>query len=663
MIEKLNMKTPNFTDENIEKIAQIFPDCLTEKKDENGNLVKAIDFDLLKQELSSNIVEGNKERYSINWPGKKKAMLKANEPINKTLRPCVEESVNFDTTQNLYIEGDNLDALKLLQESYINKIKMIYIDPPYNTGNDFVYKDNFTKDVEDEYLEGGQKDEDGGRLVANLDSNGRYHSDWLSMMYPRLKLARNLLKDDGVIFISIDDNEVHNLRKICDDIFGENNFVTEFIWEKKKKPSFLHRNIGKLSEYILCYVKNTENTFPFSIDTTTIGKKYPLNNAGNSINKLIFPAKTIKFNMNDCEIEPQNMSEGNIITKLLTHLVVKNGLNENEFILEGEWRYSQIKINEIIKNNETIVISKIPFRPNHIKSGGEVKKMKNNFSPTHYKMETNEDATEQLIKLFGKEIFDTPKPLKLLKTLIKSVTYENKDNIILDFFSGSSTIAEAVISLNLDKGNRKFINIQVAENLDTSIQTATGKSKEVLTNAITFLNDIKKPRLITEIGKERIRRAGKKILEENKEKEGIEDLDIGFRVLKIDSSNMKDVYYTPDTLTQSQLPGLVENIKNDRSPEDLLFQVLLDWGVDLTLNITKDKINGQDVYFVDDNSLCACFDKGLSEEFIKELASISKEKDMMRVVFRDNGFDKDETKDNVVQIFKQQSPTTEVRSI
>ncbi|RLA82954.1 MAG: site-specific DNA-methyltransferase [Epsilonproteobacteria bacterium] len=662
-MEKLNMKTPNFTDENIEKIAQIFPDCLTEKKDENGNLVKAIDFDLLKQELSSNIVEGNKERYSINWPGKKKAMLKANEPINKTLRPCVEESVNFDTTQNLYIEGDNLDALKLLQESYINKIKMIYIDPPYNTGNDFVYKDNFTKDVEDEYLEGGQKDEDGGRLVANLDSNGRYHSDWLSMMYPRLKLARNLLKDDGVIFISIDDNEVHNLRKICDDIFGENNFVTEFIWEKKKKPSFLHRNIGKLSEYILCYVKNTENTFPFSIDTTTIGKKYPLNNAGNSINKLIFPAKTIKFNMNDCEIEPQNMSEGNIITKLLTHLVVKNGLNENEFILEGEWRYSQIKINEIIKNNETIVISKIPFRPNHIKSGGEVKKMKNNFSPTHYKMETNEDATEQLIKLFGKEIFDTPKPLKLLKTLIKSVTYENKDNIILDFFSGSSTIAEAVISLNLDKGNRKFINIQVAENLDTSIQTATGKSKEVLTNAITFLNDIKKPRLITEIGKERIRRAGKKILEENKEKEGIEDLDIGFRVLKIDSSNMKDVYYTPDTLTQSQLPGLVENIKNDRSPEDLLFQVLLDWGVDLTLNITKDKINGQDVYFVDDNSLCACFDKGLSEEFIKELASISKEKDMMRVVFRDNGFDKDETKDNVVQIFKQQSPTTEVRSI
>ncbi|MDF1876034.1 site-specific DNA-methyltransferase, partial [Sulfurimonas sp. SAG-AH-194-I05] len=303
---------------------------------------------MLKQELSGSIVEGSKERYSMNWPGKKEALLQANTPTTKVLRPCKEESVAFDTTENLYIEGDNLEALKLLQKSYYNKIKVIYIDPPYNTGKDFIYKDNFTQGKAAYLKKSGQRDANGERLVTNTESSGRYHSAWLSMMYPRLKLARNLLKDDGVIFISIDDNEIHNVRKICDEIFMEENFVTEFVWEKKKKPSFLHKNVAKLSEYILCYVKNQENTFPFSIESTTEGKKHPLNQAGNTLHTLTFPAKSIKFTMPDGTIEPQDMSRGRIITRLLSPVIIKEGRNENEFILEGEWRYAKKKIYEII---------------------------------------------------------------------------------------------------------------------------------------------------------------------------------------------------------------------------------------------------------------------------------------------------------------------------
>lgn len=635
--EKLDMKTVDFKNENIAKIAELFPNVVSE--DENG---KAIDFEALKQELSENIIDGYKERYSLNWAGKREAQLSANTPTTKTLRPCKEESVDFDTTENLYIEGDNLEVLKILQESYMNKIKMIYIDPPYNTGNDFIYNDTFKRDTQEELIESGQIDEEGGRLVSNPDSNGRYHSDWLSMMYPRLKLARNLLKEDGVIFISIDDNEIHNLRKVCDEVFGENNFVSEFIWEKKKKPSFLHKNVGKLSEYILCYVKNTEKTFPFSIEKTTEGKKYPLNNAGNSINTLTFPPKTVRFNMDDTVISPQDMSEGNIITKLLTEVIVKDNYNENEFLLEGEWRYSQAKVNEIIKNNESIVISKIPFRPNHIKSGGEVKKMKNNFSPTHYNMETNEDATEQLITLFGKDLFDNPKPNKLLKTLIQSISYreEDKEDIILDFFSGSSTTAHATMKLNSeDNGNRKFIMVQLPEETDEKSEAYKEGYKT-----------------IPEIGKERIRRAGKKIVEES----GKTDLDIGFRVLKLDSSNMKEVYFNPNEISQQNLFESVDNIKEDRSDLDLLFGVLIDWGVDLTLPITKETILGKTCYFVDEDSLCACFEDSIDEEFIKELAS----KDMLRVVFKDSSFgNNDDLKDNVSQIFKQLNPNVDIKVI
>ena len=379
-MDNLKMHTPDLAAENFRKLAALFPNAVTETIDENGDVVRAIDADVLRQEIATHVVEGRAERYQFTWPGKRQAILTANAPISKTLRPCIEESVGRDgkpggfNSENLYIEGDNLEVLKLLRETYLGKIKMIYIDPPYNTGSDFVYEDDFAESI-DEYIgHSGQYDEYGDRLVTNLESNGRFHTDWLNMIYSRLKLARDLLSDDGAIFISIDDNEAAQLRKICDEIFGERNFVAEFAWEKKKKPSFLHKNVGKLNDYILCYVKNTIMSQPFSVETTTEGKKYPLNNAGNTLAILTFPAGYVKFNMPDGTISPQDMSEGAIITRLLDTVHIVNGHNSESFRLEGEWRYSQKKLNEIISNSEGIVISKIPFRPNHIKSGGEIKK-------------------------------------------------------------------------------------------------------------------------------------------------------------------------------------------------------------------------------------------------------------------------------------------------
>ncbi|WP_419677718.1 site-specific DNA-methyltransferase [Aliarcobacter lanthieri] len=621
---QLDGKSKDLINENIEKLKEIFPEVFSEGK---------IDFSKLEEELG--VFKNNEnERYNFTWNGKSEAKKIALTPSTGTLRPCKEESKDWDTTQNLYIEGDNLEVLKLLQKSYHKKVKMIYIDPPYNTGKDFVYKDNFRDNIKN-YLElTGQVDSDGNKLSTNSETSGRYHSDWLNMIYPRLKLARNLLKDDGVIFISIDDNEVANLRKLCDEIFGEDNFVSEFIWEKKKKPSFLHKNVGKLSEYILCYLKNTEQTFPFSIETTTEGKKYPLNNAGNSINKITFPPKTVKFNMDDCEIEPQDMSEGNIITKLLTKLIVKNHLNENEFILEGEWRYSQAKINEIIMNGEVIVISKIPFRPNHIKDGGEIKKMKNNFSPTHYQMETNEDATDQIISLFDKDLFDNPKPIKLLQTLIQATTYMEDNSIILDFFSGSATTAHAVMKLNSeDDGNRKFICVQLPELTSENSEAYKAGYKN-----------------ICEIGKERIRRAGEKVKTES----GKDDLDIGFKVLKLDSSNIKSWDSDFENL-ETNLLDSVENIKSDRNEEDLLYEILLKYGLDLTLPIEEKEVNGKKLYNIGFGALIICLDSNISIDITDDIIAIKKEYDseITRVVFKDSGFKNATEKTNIIKTLNQ----------
>jgi adenine-specific DNA-methyltransferase len=608
---KLDTDSKDIMSENLRSLKELFPSVIKDG---------TIDVEALKN-IIGDISEPNTEYYNFTWAGKSDAFKIIKEKSKATLKPLKsdDESLNFENTGNIFIEGDNLEVLKILQKTYHNAIKMIYIDPPYNKDKDFVYPDKWSEGLES-YLEYAKLvDEDGNITSSNAEDKavkqGRKHSRWLTMMYPRLFLARNLLKDDGVIFISIDDDEVHNLRNICNEIFGEENFVSEFIWEKKKKPSFLHKNVGKLTEYILCYVKNSENTFPFSVETTTEGKKYPLNNAGNSINQLVFPPKTVKFNMDDTVIQPQDMSEGNIVTRLLTELIIKDNCNENEFVLEGEWRYSQTKINEIIENNETLVISKIPFRPNHIKAGGEVKKMKNSFSPTHYEMETNEDATEQLISLFKKDIFDNPKPIKLLKTIIKAITYqdEDKEDIILDFFAGSGSTAHAVMALNTeDGGNRKSISVQLPEHLDKKEQ------KE----AISFLESIEKPTNIAEITKERIRRAGRKIKEENPDT----TIDTGFKVFRLSESNFKK--WDENIQTKEQLKVsldlFVNNVKKRAKPLDMLYEVILSKGLSLNSTIDEVTIGGKSMYKVNSDrvELLACFEDEITKDALEAVVSL-----------------------------------------
>lgn len=640
-MKKLDMHSPNMTQENIARIRELFPGCVTEAKDASGKVRLAVDFDLLRQELSESIVEGPQERYHLNWPGKRDALRTANAPIAKTLRPCREESVKFDTTKNLFIEGDNLDALKLLQETYLGKVKMIYIDPPYNTGNDFLYNDDFVQNTNDFLKSSNQKDEEDNRLVANTDANGRFHSDWLSMIYPRLKLARNLLLDNGLIFISIGEQEIDNLLRLTKEVFGEDNFVTSFLRQRKKKPSFLHSNVGSMFEYVVCIAKNRVYAPPFSVDVTTAGKKYPLNNAGNSIGILDFPPKSVRFSLNKASYKPQDMSEGNIITHLLDNVVVDDHMNVDAFRLKGEFRYSQSRLEEIVLAGEAITISKEPFRPNHVKAGGEIKKMHNLLTPETYRVGTNEDGTSELESLLGAALFDNPKPSSLIRVLCQAVTYDDPDALIMDFFSGSGSTGDAVMHLNAeDGGNRKFIMVQLPESCDKNSEAFKAGYKT-----------------IAEISKERIRRAGKKILE------GVchEDWnkDVGFRVLKIDTSNMADVYYTPDKIDQKQIDLFADNVKPDRKPEDLLFQELLSCGVDLSLPIRKEEVQGKTIFFVDENALIACFDTDVNEKLVKELAKHKP----LRVVFRDNGFVSDAVKINVDQIFKQMSPGTDVKSI
>ncbi len=655
-MEKLKLHSKDLTAENIAKIAALFPNCLTETKADDSTLKHAIDFDLLRQELSADLIEGPQERYRLDWPGKREALATANAPIAKTLRPCREESVDFGSTKNLFIEGDNLEALKTLQETYLNRVKMIYIDPPYNTGNDFVYDDDFSENPEEYFKRSNQIDENANRLVANKDTNGRFHSDWLNMMFPRLKLARNLLRDDGVIFISIDDGEISNLRKICDEIFGPDNFCGVFVWEKKKKPSFLNANMGTVTDYIVAYARSRDKSPPFYAGKVEDGKKFPFNNAGNSESILCFPPKSVQFRCEDQVIAPQDMSEGNIITELLDQLEITNGTNASKFRLRGEWRYSQNKLNEFVKNGDEILISKVPFRPNYINRSGASKKASNFLSHRTYNIPTNEDATEEIRQLFETDVMSYPKPTGLVKFLVKAVT--SGQDLILDFFAGSATTADAVMQLNAEDGEqRRYIMVQLDEDCDDNSEASKA-------GYVT----------IASLARERIRRAGAKIGAELKaqlesELPGSENhqrltttleiLDRGFRVLKVDTSNMAEVYYRPDEVTQEGLGMQVENIKADRTPEDLLFQVLLDWGVDLALPIAQETIAGKTVFFVDDNALAACFDPGLDEDFIKELAT----REPLRTVFRDASFATDATKINIEQIFKALSPHTELKTI
>ncbi len=620
-MEKLKMHSPDFVEENIENLAALFPNCVTESENKDGVPKKSIDFDLLKQELSTHIVEGPQERYHLNWPGKREALLTANTPIAKTLRPCREESVNFDKTENLFIEGDNLDALKLLQETYLGKVKMIYIDPPYNTGKDFIYADNFAESTEDYLLESGQKDEEGNRLIANTDSNGRFHSDWLSMMYSRLKLARNLLKDDGVIFISIDDGESYNVRKLCNEVFGENKFIAQFIWKSRQNKDNRTKNGASIDhEYVVAYGKTIRGA-----DRDLRGYSNPDNDSrGNWTSANMVGLATADRRPN------------------LHYDLVDPATSINYGRPQMGWRYDKKTMAKLISENRILWPSTPNGRPRKKSFLSELSSERTGYSSIIGIDVYTRNGTADIAELFGKRVMDFPKSVEIVKELINQGDL-GSNGIVLDFFAGSSSTAHAVMQLNAeDEGNRKFIMVQLPEECDEKSEAFKAGYKT-----------------IAEISKERIRRAGKKIKEENATT--TTNLDTGFRVLKTDSSNMVDVHYTPDAIEQTLLARLSNNIKGDRTSEDLLFQVLLDWGVDLTLPLAKETIADREVFFVDGNALAACFEKNgkITEDFCKELA----QREPLRVVFRDSGFKDDSVKINVEQIFKLMSPHTEVKTI
>jgi adenine-specific DNA-methyltransferase len=662
-MEKLKMHTPDLTQDHIARIRELFPNCVTEARDESGKVKLSVDFNQLKQELSDSIVEGPQERYHLNWPGKREALLTANAPIAKTLRPARAESVDFDTTKNLFIEGDNLEALKLLQETYLGKVKMIYIDPPYNTGNDFLYDDDFEDDTESFLVKSNQKDESGDRLVANTESNGRFHSDWLSFIYPRLKLARNLLKDDGAIFISIDDSEQENLKKIASEIFGDDNFIAEFVWAAGRKNDSKHVSVSH--EYILVYAKNKEflkaHNIQWRVRKTGLDEIY---SAYGKIKKTHgddyasmtaalrqwysglsdgHPAKRHKhYNTIDhCGVYfPADISWPGGGGPKYEVLHPKTG--QPCKIPSRGWMFGDAQ-----KMKEAIADDKVHFGEDEDSVPCIKAYLKDSEEEVPYSVfyQDGRASTKRLRTLLGDDVFSHPKDEEVLAELIEACT--EKGDIICDFFAGSCTTAHSTFIANQKQSvSRQFIMVQLAEVIDSS--KATGKRRQLLARAENFLNSIKKPRTIAEISKERIRRAGKTF-------KG----DTGFRVLKIDTSNMAEVYYTPDGVKQDDLLAAVDNIRPDRSPEDLLFQVLLDWGVDLTLPIAQKTVQGKTVFFVDGNALAACFDAGITEELVKELAA----EKPLRVVFRDNGFASDAVKINAEQIFKQMSPGTDMKSI
>ncbi len=667
------MHSPNFTDENIAKLAAIFPGCVTESVDEDGNLQKSIDFDQLKQELSTHIVEGPQERYQLNWPGKQEALFTANAPIAKTLRPYRDESVDFDITKNLFIEGDNLDALKLLQETYLGKVKIIYIDPPYNTGKDFIYTDKFANSTEEYLLNSGQIDEEKNRLVANTDSNGRFHSDWLSMIYSRLKLARNLLKDDGVIFISIDDGEQANLKRICDEIYGEDNFIDTIAVEMSttsgpKTVNAQQGTIVKNVEFVHIYRKSvnfdkTPHTPLFDgIDSYDTHYTVWLNDDG-SLGSLA--EKLLEDNVVGSEIRRYGLLNRNKFSIKNMDQLLSLSQSAKTFIDANLKKIASIDRPPVsAMGRSTPVGYWEAFEVDHrtyfltTLSNGKLKalvplalnyRLSDDYKPRFGRTVIRGDLWKGFhqdmgnVAKEGEVTFSNgKKPIRLIKQLIKWA-HSKGDAIILDFFAGSATTAHAVMQLNSeDDGNRKFIMVQLPESCNDKLETSR----------YDFSN-------IADISKERIRRAGRKI--KNESPVTTQQLDTGFRVLKVDSSNMADIYYTPDAVEQKQLNLLTDNIKADRTSEDLLFQVLLDWGVDLTLPITRETINNREVFFVDNNALVACFVKNgqVTEDFCKELTKHQP----LRVVFRDSGFKDDSVKINVEQIFKLMSPHTEVKCI
>ena len=628
-MDKLKMHSPDLTQDNIAKIRALFPGCVTEAADENGKLRLAVDFDQLKQELSDSIVEGPQERYHLNWPGKREALITANAPIAKTLRPARDESVDFDTTQNLFIEGDNLEALKLLQETYLGKVKMIYIDPPYNTGNDFVYDDDFAESSAEFFERSNQKDDEGNRLVANTATNGRFHSDWLSMIASRLWIAKRLLHEEGAIFVSIDENEAPSLRKLCDEVFGAENYRNSIIVRRRVKSlnvQFADNGLSSLNvgfEYVLVY------------------------------------GKSPSFLMNALQAPKVNAK------KTGTWNVFWSGADRPTMRYEllgftpstGQWRWSKEKAVEGVKNyneylanySDSLTLEEYWAKTGSSKrfvrriEGGEGKNGGVQYwiapSDTALRSSNWMDIEVSEIRKEFDLPFSNPKSVKLMQEIVK--LSRDPSALILDFFAGSGTTAQAVLQQNAaDGGMRRIFSVQIPEAL-----------KEIgHVNEAHFSS-------LADVSKERIRRAGQKILEGECHPDW--NKDVGFRVLKIDSSNMADVFYTPDQTSQADLLARVDNVKPDRTAEDLLFQVLLDWGVELTLPIRRETVQGKTVFFVDDTALMACFDDGISEDLVKELAGHAP----LRIVFKDTGFADDQTKINVRQIFKAMSPETEVKAI
>lgn len=683
-MEKMKFETPDMAQMNVEKIAALFPNCVTEIKTKDGKLKKAVNFDALKQMLGESVAEGD-ESYEFTWVGKRDAMVEAAKPIRKTLRPCVEESKNFDTTENLYIEGDNLEALKLLQEGYLGKVKMIYIDPPYNTGNDFIYKDDFRMDSAKYAEESGAVDDEGNRMVQNSDSNGRFHSDWCSMIYSRLLLARNLLTDDGVIFISIDDNEQANLKKICDEVFGEACFVDSIVWNKRI-PKNDNKGIGNIHENVLAYVRDAllvrqftmmkdglDEVFELLADLKK--KNVPIDIAEKELkkfyNKKGFDRGITLYCNLDNNYEPWgkiNVSWPNADTFGPRFDVLHPLTKKPTKVPERGWRWNQESFNSkldyknVVKRYDgSFVCGEIWFAEDELTQPSSIKYLKDvGKMLLRSIVSLKSDGGMELEKIFdGKSFFSYPKPVSILRLLLGSI--EENDCLILDFFSGSATTAHAVMQLNAeDGGRRKFIMVQLPEKCDENSEAAKAGYKT-----------------ICEIGKERIRRAGDKILAEQQAKEKsasdktdlfdsasdkpatAKPLDIGFRVLKIDDSNMKDVYYSAGEISQQDLIEQISNVKDGRTDLDLLFGCLVDWGVSLSLPIKTETIENLQVYNVNDGDLVACFANDIPEAAIRQIAAAKP----LRAVFRDSSFKSDSAKINVTEIFKTISPNTTVKVI
>lgn len=661
-MEKLKMQTADGVQDNISRIAELFPECITEVNDQMGGVKRSIDFDKLRQLLSSDIVEGNEERYQFTWPDKRKAILAANAPINATLRPCQEESVDFDTTQNLYIEGDNLDVLKCLKETYLHKVKMIYIDPPYNTGKDFIYGDNFSEKSEDYLSNSYQYDEQGNRLTTNIETNGRFHTDWLNMIYPRLKVARDLLTEDGVIFISIDDHEVENLRKICDEIFGVSNFTGCIVLQTATDNN--PRQINTEHEYILCYCKNKEAQDYWYADSEKaklIQNKYQ--ELKEKYQKDIVEIQTelrawIKDNKDELKgvAHYDNVDykgvfhDGDIANTTFggyEYTILHPVTNKPCKVPEKGFRFPEETMKKMIADDD------IMFGTDEttlIKPKKRLENAKEVLRSVIY--EDGRSSTKQFESLMARDIFQNPKSTSILCRLFNFVI--EKDDYVMDFFSGSASTAETIMRLNSKHPglNIKYILVQIPENIDKVIETAKDKAKKTAKNAINFLDSINKPHTICEIGKERIRRAGAKIKADSPLT--TQHLDTGFRVLKLDSSNMKDVFYSPKETSQLELFRYVDNVKDDRTSEDLLFQVMLELGATLDSKIEESVVDGKTIYNVADGYLVACFDQEVSDEVVTAIAKMQP----TYAVLRDTSLANDATATNFEQIFKTYAPNT-----